>query len=62
MLVEGKSKTNPDKFTGRTEGNKIVLFDGDDGMTGRFADIYITRAAPFTLWGEVDRQNMKTIE
>lgn len=62
VLVEGKSKTNPDKFTGRTEGNKIVLFDGDDGMTGRFADIYITRAAPFTLWGEVDRQNMKTIE
>lgn len=54
VLVEGRSKTNPERFTGRTQGNKIVLFDGDDGMTGRFADIRITRAAPFTLWGEVE--------
>lgn len=53
VLVEGRSKTNPELFTGRTEGNKIVLFAGDETMTGSFADIRITRAAPFTLWGDV---------
>lgn len=53
VLAEGRSKTNPDKFTGRTEGNKIVLFDGKDGMTGKFIQVKITKSAPFTLWGEV---------
>lgn len=53
VLAEGRSKTNADRFTGRTEGGKIVLFDGTDEMTGRFLPVRITRAAPFTLWGEV---------
>jgi len=53
VLAEGQSKTNPDMFTGRTEGNKIVLFDGDETMTGNFVNIRITKAAPFTLWGDV---------
>ena len=53
VLAEGRSKTNADRFTGRTEGGKIVLFDGTDEMTGRFLPVRITRAAPFTRWGEV---------
>lgn len=53
VLAEGRSKTNADRFTGRTEGGKIVLFDGTDEMTGRFLPVRITRAVPFTLWGEV---------
>lgn len=61
VLVEGESKTNPDKFTGRTSGNKIVLFDGNDGMKGQFADIRITRAAPFTLWGEAEISNFEGV-
>ncbi|MBQ9747630.1 MAG: tRNA (N6-isopentenyl adenosine(37)-C2)-methylthiotransferase MiaB [Clostridia bacterium] len=53
VLVDGRSKNNPDKFSGRTEGNKIVLFDGDDSMTGRFVTVHISEAQTFALKGEV---------
>ncbi len=53
VLVDGRSKNNPDKFSGRTEGNKIVLFDGDDSMTGGFVMVHITEAQTFALKGEV---------
>ncbi len=53
VLVDGRSKNNPDKFSGRTEGNKIVLFDGDDSMTGKFVTIHISEAHTFALTGEV---------
>ena len=53
VLVDGRSKNNPDKFSGRTEGNKIVLFDGDDSMTGKFVTIHITEAQTFALKGDV---------
>ena len=52
VLCEGKSKNNPDKFTGRDTGLKIVLFDGDDSMTGKFVDIKISEAHAFALYGE----------
>ena len=52
VLCEGRSKNNPDIFTGRTNGNKIVLFDGDDGMTGKFVDIKIEKARTFDLSGK----------
>ena len=45
-------KNNPDKFTGRDTGLKIVLFDGDDSMTGKFVDIKISEAHAFALYGE----------
>ena len=53
VLVDGRSKNNPDKFSGRTEGNKIVLFDGDDSMTGHFVMVHITEAQTFALKGDV---------
>ena len=53
VLVDGRSKNNPDKFSGRTEGNKIVLFDGDDSMTGKFVTVHITEAQTFALKGDV---------
>ena len=40
-------------FTGRTSGLKIVLFEGNDELTGRFADIEITEAHAFALYGKV---------
>lgn len=52
VLCEGRSKNNPDKFTGRDTGLKIVLFDGDDSMTGKFVDIKISEAHAFALYGE----------
>ncbi len=53
VLVDGRSKNNPDMFSGRTEGNKIVLFEGDDSMTGTFVFVHIKEAQTFALKGEV---------
>jgi tRNA-2-methylthio-N6-dimethylallyladenosine synthase len=53
VLVDGRSKNNPDKFSGRTDGNKIVLFDGDDSMIGQFINVKISKAQTFALLGEV---------
>ena len=52
VLCDGRSKNNPDVFCGRTEGNKIVLFDGCDADTGNFVELKITRADTFALYGE----------
>ena len=53
VLVDGRSKNNPDKFSGRTDGNKIVLFDADDSYSGKFVNIKITKAQTFALIGEI---------
>ena len=55
VLVDGKSKNNPDKYSGRTDGNKIVLFDGDESLVGKFVNIKITKAQTFALVGEIVR-------
>ena len=52
VLCDGKSKNNENVYSGRTEGNKIVLFDGDESDVGRFVEIKITRAETFALYGE----------
>ena len=53
VLCDGRSKNNSDVFSGRTEGNKIVFFDGDDSDTGKFLDVYIERADTFALYGKI---------
>lgn len=52
VLCDGRSKNNDGVFSGRSEGNKIVLFEGDDQDTGKFLDLKITRADTFALYGE----------
>ena len=52
ILVEGPSKKNPARMTGRTRCNKIVLFDGNDRHRGQLMDVKITRAGSFTLYGD----------
>ena len=53
VLVEGASKTNGAKMSARTEGNRIVLFDGDESLTGSFVNVKITRSSPVALIGEM---------
>lgn len=53
VLCEGESKNNPEKLTGRTEGNKIVLFDGELSLKGTFVNVKITEGAAFALYGEI---------
>jgi tRNA-2-methylthio-N6-dimethylallyladenosine synthase len=52
ILVEGPSRKNPARMTGRTRCNKIVLFDGNDRHRGQLMDLKIIRAGSFTLYGD----------
>ena len=54
ILVEGPSKRNPARMTGRTRCNKIVVFDASPRLCGRLLDLKIERAGTFTLYGAVD--------
>jgi len=53
VLIEGKT----DKegiLTGRTSGNIIVDFSGDESLIGTFSNIRITKARNWILNGEVE--------
>ncbi len=52
ILVEGPSKKNPARLTGRTRSNKIVIFAGAARHRGQLLDVRITRASAFTLYGD----------
>ena len=52
ILVEGSSRKNPARLTGRTRCNKIVVFEGSDRHRGELLDVKITRAGSFTLYGD----------
>lgn len=53
VLVEGKSKSNEARFTGRTEGNKVVIFDGEEGHIGKIVEVYIQSVKTWYLEGEI---------
>jgi len=57
ILCEGPSKTNAARLMGRSRGNKIVVFEGDEKYIGRLVDIRISRSTGFTLFGEVAAGN-----
>jgi tRNA-2-methylthio-N6-dimethylallyladenosine synthase len=52
ILVEGVSKKNRARMSGRTRSNKIVVFDGSERHRGQMIDLKITRAGSFTLYGD----------
>ena len=52
ILVEGPSKKNPARLTGRTRCNKIVVFEGADRHRGQLLDVKVTRTGSFTLYGD----------
>ena len=52
ILVEGPSKKNPARLSGRTRCNKIVVFEGNQRHVGQLMDVKITRAGSFTLYGD----------
>ena len=51
VLVEGVSKTNKDKLTGRTRTNKVVNFSGPIELKGKMADVMVTDAQTWSLEG-----------
>ena len=52
ILVEGPSKKNAARYTGRTRCNRIVLFDGNPRHQGQLMEVKITRTGSFTLYGD----------
>lgn len=52
ILVEGPSKKNAARLTGRSRCNKIVVFDGSPRHRGEVMDVRIERAGSFTLYGD----------
>ncbi|MDD2708596.1 MAG: tRNA (N6-isopentenyl adenosine(37)-C2)-methylthiotransferase MiaB [Verrucomicrobiae bacterium] len=52
VLVEGRSRLNPKRMTGRTRQNKIVVFEGDETLTARLVRMRIKRSLGFSLLGE----------
>jgi len=58
ILVEGPSRKNPARMTGRTRCNKIVVFEGSERHRGQLLDVKITRAGSFTLYGDPAMVNL----
>ena len=41
VLVEGPSKNNPELLTGRTDSNKVVIFEGDEKLKDKIIELEI---------------------
>jgi tRNA-2-methylthio-N6-dimethylallyladenosine synthase len=52
VLVEGPDKTGQ-RFTGRTRGNRVAIFDASPRVIGQLMPLKITRASISSLYGEL---------
>ena len=53
ILVEGVSKNNPNMLTGRTDSNKVVIFDGNEEMINKMIELKIVSEHMWYLKGEI---------
>ena len=53
VLVEGTSKNNDDMLTGRTDSNKVVIFEGDKNLIGSMVELKIISEHMWYLKGEI---------
>jgi tRNA-2-methylthio-N6-dimethylallyladenosine synthase len=53
VLVEGPSKNNPDLLTGRTDSNKVVIFEGSKELIDTIIDLKIISEHMWYLKGEI---------
>ncbi|ENZ02060.1 (Dimethylallyl)adenosine tRNA methylthiotransferase miaB [Clostridium thermobutyricum] len=52
VLVEGVSKNDESKLSGRTRNGKLVNFEGSMDSIGKLVNVEINRAQPFSLVGK----------
>jgi tRNA-2-methylthio-N6-dimethylallyladenosine synthase len=52
ILVEGESRTNPDRFQGRTRTNRLVLIDANERWRGQLLPVRLTESTGFTWYAE----------
>ena len=55
VLVEGQSKTDSERLTGRTRTNRIVVFEGGTHLVGKLLQVVVREARTFTLYGELPK-------
>ena len=53
VLVEGESKNNPNMLTGRTDSNKVVIFEGPKELKDQIIDVKIVSQHMWFLKGEI---------
>ena len=51
MLVEGVSRRDPARYTGRTACNQIVAFPGSPELVGRLIRVKVDETTALTLLG-----------
>ena len=52
ILVEGESRTNPNRFQGRTRTNRLVLIDANERWRGQLLPVRLTESTGFTYYAE----------
>jgi tRNA-2-methylthio-N6-dimethylallyladenosine synthase len=53
ILVEGRSKTDDTRLTGRNEKGRLVHFSGGDELIGKIIPVKIERAETYALYGNI---------
>ena len=53
VLIEKKSKRNENKWAGRTDSNKWVIFNKLDFKINDIVPVLITKSKGITLYGEI---------
>lgn len=56
VLVEGESKTDPSKQSGRSEGGKLVHFDEKRNLEGEIVKVKIESVNTWTLSGKLEEE------
>jgi tRNA-2-methylthio-N6-dimethylallyladenosine synthase len=56
VLVEGKSKRDKSKYSGRTRTNKLVHFDGNDNLIGNLVTVRIESVKTWSLEGIIIKE------
>jgi tRNA-2-methylthio-N6-dimethylallyladenosine synthase len=62
VLCDGPSKNREDVYSGRTEGGKIVFFNGVPEQIGEFVRVEVERGDTFALYGNVIENDGKENE
>jgi tRNA-2-methylthio-N6-dimethylallyladenosine synthase len=60
VLVEGTSKRSDEQLSGRTDTNKMVVFDREDYEKGQYVEVEITDCTSATLIGKAVKQSSIT--
>ncbi len=56
VLVGWEKKAQVTQLTGRTDGDLIVMLDGDENLVGQIVEVEIYKAATLTLFGRLVEQ------